>query len=145
MLWIWAFSAAYVIGAAGLWTLAPEAPALTQAVVLFCIGFVGMEFATTFTNALLPSLTGEDDIGAVSGSGFAFGYVGGVAALVLMLLFFAENGSMGRTLIGLPPAHALRRPLHGHLVRGLHDSLLPVGARAEAAAGHDPPDGRVDR
>lgn len=107
MLWIWAFSAAYVVGAAGLWTLAPEAPALTQAVVLFCIGFVGMEFATTFTNALLPSLTGEDEIGAVSGSGFAFGYVGGLAALILMLLFFAESGTTGRTLIGLPPAFGL--------------------------------------
>jgi UMF1 family MFS transporter len=107
MAWIWAFSAAYVLGAAGLWTLAPDAPALIQAVVFFGIGFVGMEFATTFSNALLPSLTHDEEIGAVSGSGFAFGYLGGLVALALMLLFFAESGDTGRTLIGLPPAFGL--------------------------------------
>jgi UMF1 family MFS transporter len=107
MVWIWTFSGAYVLGAAGLWTLAPDQPALVQAVALFALGFVGMEFATTFTNALLPSLAQEEQIGAVSGSGFAFGYLGGLVALVLMLAFFAENGATGRTLIGLPPAFGL--------------------------------------
>ncbi|WP_425466090.1 MFS transporter [Ostreiculturibacter nitratireducens] len=107
MAWIWVFSGFYVLGAAGLWTITPDSPALVQAVVFFGIGFLGMEFATTFSNALLPSLTADNRIGSVSGSGFAFGYVGGLVALILMLLFFAENGDTGKTLVGLDPLFGL--------------------------------------
>lgn len=107
MIWIWIFSAFYVLGALGLWWLVPDIPNLTLAVVMFGIGLIGMEFATTFTNALLPDLGTRDDIGAISGSGFAFGYFGGVIALFIMLLLFAENGDTGRTLIGLEPAFGL--------------------------------------
>ena len=71
------------------------------------IGIIGMEFATIFTNALMPTLTQADDLGAVSGTGFAFGYLGGLLALVLMLLFFAEGADNGLTLIGLEPLFGL--------------------------------------
>ncbi|WP_151718211.1 MFS transporter [Gemmobacter serpentinus] len=103
MIWIWVFSACYVIGAFGLWYLMPEAPMLMLAIACFGIGLIGMEFATIFTNALMPSLGTHEEMGAISGSGFAFGYAGGVLALVIMLLFFAESGSTGKTLIGLDP------------------------------------------
>jgi UMF1 family MFS transporter len=65
-----------------------------------------MEFATIFTNAMLPSLGTERDVGRISGTGWAFGYLGGLVALVVMLLFFAESGG-GTTLIGQPPALGL--------------------------------------
>lgn len=103
MNWIWVFSVLYVVGSAGLWTLAPETPPLMQAVFFFVIGFVAMEFATSFTSALLPSLVEEKEVGRVSGSGFAFGYFGGVVALIFVLLLFAENGETGKTLIGIQP------------------------------------------
>jgi UMF1 family MFS transporter len=51
----------------------------------------------------MPSLGNHDDLGAVSGSGFAFGYLGGVIALFLMLALFAENSATGKTLIGIDP------------------------------------------
>lgn len=101
--WIWAFSALYVIGAAGVWVLTPEAPPLVLALAFFGLGVMGMEFATIFTNALLPGLAPRDQIGRISGTGAAFGYAGGVVALAIMLALFAEDES-GRTLIGLPPA-----------------------------------------
>ncbi len=107
MIWIWFFSVLYVVGALGIWQLTPEAPMLAQAVFFFGIGFVAMEFATTFTNALMPSLVEDEKLGSVSGSGFAFGYLGGLIALIIMLLFFAENGETGRTLIGMAPALGL--------------------------------------
>ena len=109
LVWVWTFSAFYVFGAAGLWWVAPggEAGMLFWAVLLFGIGFIGMEFATIFTNALMPSLTQADDLGAISGTGFAFGYLGGLLALVLMLLFFAEGGDTGVTLLGTPPLFGL--------------------------------------
>lgn len=104
--WVWLFSVLYVVGSAGLWFLIPTQPALIQAVVLFGIGLIGVEFATIFTNAMLPSLAPRDEIGRLSGSGFAFGYLGGVASLAVMLALFAETPS-GRTLIGIPPLFGL--------------------------------------
>lgn len=106
MPWIWFFSLLYVIGAGGLWLLTPEQPALLQAVALFGIGLIAVEFATIFTNALLPGLAPRDEIGRLSGSGYAFGYLGGVAALALMLVMFAETPS-GRTIAGLEPLFGL--------------------------------------
>lgn len=102
MPWIWLFSTFYVVGAAGLWYLMPEQPALIRAVTLFGIGMIGVEFATIFTNALLPGLAPRDEIGRLSGSGFAFGYLGGVVSLAVMLALFAETPS-GKTLAGLDP------------------------------------------
>lgn len=109
LVWVWTFSAFYVVGSAGLWWVAPggDATMLFWAVCLFGIGFIGMEFATIFTNALMPSLTQADDLGAISGSGFAFGYLGGLLALVIMLLFFAEGADSGLTLLGTPPLFGL--------------------------------------
>jgi UMF1 family MFS transporter len=105
LVWVWVFSLLYVVGATGLWWVAPggEASMLVWAVCLFGLGFIGMEFATIFTNALLPSLTQADDLGAISGSGFAFGYLGGLLALVIMLLFFVENPNNGLTRLGVEP------------------------------------------
>ena len=105
MVWIWTFSLFYVVGAYGLWWVVPggEIGTLYWAVAFFAIGFIGMEFTTIFTNALMPSLTDHDDLGKISGSGFAFGYLGGLLALILMLLLFAENSTTGKTLIGIDP------------------------------------------
>lgn len=107
MVWIWAFSACYVIGAFGLWYLLPTAPNLTLAMLCFGIGLIGMEFATIFTNSLMPSLAGAEEMGKISGSGFAFGYTGGIVSLVVMLLLFAESGVTGKTLIGIKPIFGL--------------------------------------
>ncbi len=107
LVWVWVFSAFYVIGSYALWYVAPGGENLFLAVAFFGLGFIGMEFATIFTNALMPSLGDHDDLGAVSGSGFAFGYLGGLLALVLMLTLFAENSATGKTLIGLDPLFGL--------------------------------------
>ncbi len=110
MVWIWLFSACYVVGAFGLWFLIPGAGNLQWAMLSFGLGLVGMEFATIFTNALMPGLAREEELGRISGSGFAFGYTGGILSLVLMLLVLAESGATGKTLAGLPPAFGLLDP-----------------------------------
>lgn len=107
LMWIWLFSLMYVVGSLALWWTLPAMPSLFWPVFWFSLGFVGMELATSFTNALMPSLTGQEDMGRISGSGFAFGYAGGVIALFLMLLLLAENGQTGKTLIGLSPLFGL--------------------------------------
>lgn len=108
IVWIAGFSVLYVAGAAALWWTTPDAAVGRYVLMLgaFGVGFIGMEFATIFANALLPGLGGRDRIGRISGSGWAFGYVGGVFALAVMLLFLADNAA-GKTLLGSAPALGL--------------------------------------
>ena len=105
--WIWGFSLLYVVGSGGLWLAAPGDFNLVFILFLFALGMIGMEFATIFTNSMLPDLGARAEIGRISGNGWAFGYVGGLVALVIMLLFFAESAATGRTFIGLAPALGL--------------------------------------
>ncbi|WP_417269053.1 MFS transporter [Celeribacter sp.] len=102
MPWIRAFSLIYVIGAFGLWLATPTDFPTVLILVLFGLGMIGLEFTTIFTNAMLPDLGTREEIGKISGNGWAWGYVGGLIALVVMLLCFAENAS-GVTLIGISP------------------------------------------
>jgi len=102
MPWIRVFSAFYVIGAASVWWAHPTEFDLLWLLIFFAIGLIGMEFATIFTNALLPSLGPKQQIGAISGSGWAWGYVGGVVSLIVMLLLLAENDA-GVTFLGNAP------------------------------------------
>ncbi|MGA9434340.1 MAG: MFS transporter [Roseobacter sp.] len=105
--WIWVFSALYIVGSAGLWWTAPSDFSVLWALFFFGIGLIGMEFATIFTNSYLPELhASENERGRISGSGWAFGYLGGVAALVVMLVFF-QAGDNGRTMVGLTPLFGL--------------------------------------
>lgn len=106
MRFIWLFSLLYVVGSWGLWYAAPGNFNLTLVMLSFAIGMVGMEFATIFTNAMLPDLGAPGEIGKISGSGWAFGYIGGLIALIIMLLLLAE-GATGKTLIGLSPLFGL--------------------------------------
>ncbi|CUH51636.1 MFS transporter [Shimia marina] len=105
--WIWLFSAMYIIGSFGLWWAAPDSFNLTTTLLFFAIGMIGMEFATIFTNSMLPELGSAEEVGRISGNGWAFGYVGGLLALVIMLTLFAEDASSGKTLIGINPLFGL--------------------------------------
>ncbi len=107
LIWVWIFSALYVVGSWGLWFLIPDQPNLYLAILSFGIGLIGMEFATIFTNALLPGLAPHQEIGRISGSGFAFGYLGGVISLAVVLLFLAENAQTGHTMLGIAPLFGL--------------------------------------
>ncbi|MEE2943986.1 MAG: MFS transporter [Pseudomonadota bacterium] len=104
--WIILFSAMYVIGATGLWFALPDGSNLTQILVFFAVGFIGAEFALIFINAQLPSLGDDQEVGKISGSGFAFGYLGGFVCLVIGLLLFVEQGD-GKTILGIDPVFGL--------------------------------------
>ncbi|ABG30082.1 MFS transporter [Roseobacter denitrificans] len=107
MPWIVLFSTLYVVGAAGLWWTAPADFSILWALFFFGIGLIGMEFATIFTNSFLPELhPNSNERGRISGSGWAFGYLGGVVALAIMLVLF-QAGDTGRTIAGLSPLFGL--------------------------------------
>ncbi|MDA8584902.1 MFS transporter [Rhodobacteraceae bacterium] len=106
MPWIAVFSVLFVLGASALWWVTPDGSNLTIGLIAFGIGFIGAEYALIFTNAQLPTLGDEKEVGKLSGTGFAFGYVGGLVSLLIMLLLFVEQAN-GKTLIGLAPAFGL--------------------------------------
>jgi UMF1 family MFS transporter len=146
MPWIVLFSIFYVAGAAALWFTLPDGSFLIGALIAFGIGLIGAEFTTIFTNSMLPELGEDSAIGRLSGTGFAWGYTGGVLALFIMLIFFAEGRERDDTSsASTPPSASTRRRAKARvssvpssrLVRGLHDPLLPVGAGA-APPGHAP-------
>ena len=104
--WIVGFSVMYVLGAFSLWWTFPDGSTIWWMLVAFGIGFIGAEYALVFVNSQLPSLGNQAEVGEISGSGFAFGYLGGILSLVIMLLFFMELPN-GKTLIGADPAFGL--------------------------------------
>lgn len=104
--WIAFFSVIYVVATAMLWGLTPDGAGLLWILIVFYVGFIAAESALNFINAILPSLGNDEEVGRISGSGAAFGYWGGVAALFVMLLFFAENEE-GVTLLGNAPLFGL--------------------------------------
>lgn len=107
MPFIWVFSLMYVAGAWCLWYAEPGNFNLMLIMISFAIGMIGMEFATTFTNAMLPDLGPREEIGRISGSGWAFGYIGGMLALIIMLTLLQANPQSGKTLVGLTPIFGL--------------------------------------
>tara|TARA_R110000787_G_scaffold196549_1_gene307955 strand:- start:1108 stop:2481 length:1374 start_codon:yes stop_codon:yes gene_type:complete len=105
--WIWLFSAMYFVGSGALWWTAPQDFSILWALFFFGLGLIGMEFATIFTNSYLPELHSDPaELGRISGSGWAFGYVGGVLALAVMLALFQATPS-GKTMLGLSPLFGL--------------------------------------
>ena len=50
---------------------------------------------------MLPEICSKNDIGRLSGNGWALGYVGGLLLLFISLLFFAENDKIDHVAISL--------------------------------------------
>jgi MFS transporter, UMF1 family len=106
--WIAGFGALLVIGASLMWFGRPgDASVIPPLLLAYAIASVGIEFATVFNNAMMPTLVPPDRIGRLSGTGWATGYIGGILSLVLVLGFLAANPETGRTLFGLAPLFGL--------------------------------------
>ena len=105
--WVAAFSVPYVLGCCGLWLATPAMPDATLVLVAFALAYIGSEFTLVLTNAMLPDLGPRAEIGRISGSGWALGYVGGLVALILTLALLAPVPGGTTTLIGIAPLFGL--------------------------------------
>jgi UMF1 family MFS transporter len=106
--WIAVFSLFILCGCTALWFAVPGAPyAVPLAMIAFAMATIGAEFATVFTNAMMPSLVPAHQLGRLSGTGWAIGYVGGLISLALMLALFVASPESGKTLAGLSPVFGL--------------------------------------
>ncbi len=102
--WIAVFGAMLVVGCLLLWWAKPGAShAVWIALAGYAIALIGAEFATVFNNAMMPTLVPPGQIGRLSGTGWAVGYLGGLLSLALTLALLATNPETGLTLIGIPP------------------------------------------
>ncbi len=73
------FTGIAVAGTASLFFVAPGDVALGM--VLFVVANVGFSGSFSFYNGFLPEITTEENVGRISGVGFAFGYIGGLLCL----------------------------------------------------------------
>lgn len=99
------FSLLLAAGMAVLWWAVPSASSSQLLVVLagFVLATVAAEFATVFTNAMMPALVPASQLGRLSGTGWAMGYVGGLISLAVMAGLVVANPATGKTLFGLDP------------------------------------------
>src|SRR5437868_735614 len=111
--WIAAFGALLVIGASTMWIGKPgDSSVILPLLIAYGIATIGVEFATVFNNAMMPSLVPPEKIGRLSGTGWATGYIGGILSLILVLGFLAANPTTGKTLFGLMPLFGLDPVAH---------------------------------
>ena len=111
--WIAAFGALLVIGSCLMWFGKPgDVSVIPPLLLAYGIATIGAEFATVFNNAMMPSLVPPDQIGRLSGTGWATGYIGGILSLILVLGFLAANPDTGRTLFGFTPLFGLDPVTH---------------------------------
>jgi UMF1 family MFS transporter len=111
--WIAAFGALLVIGSCLMWIGRPgDLSVIPPLLLAYAIATVGVEFATVFNNAMMPTLVPPDKIGRLSGTGWATGYIGGLISLILVLGFLAANPETGHTLFGFTPLFGLDPVTH---------------------------------
>src|SRR3954469_24948982 len=111
--WIAAFGALLVIGSSLMWIGRPGDPSVIPPLLTaFVVATIGVEFATVFNNAMMPTLVPPHRIGRLSGTGWATGYVGGILSLILVLGFLAASPQTGRTLFGFMPLFGLDPVTH---------------------------------
>jgi UMF1 family MFS transporter len=106
--WIFFFS---LVGVVGCWMLWYATPGLQSGMGLvmaaIALSLVGMEFAATFNNAMMPTLVPRAELGKLSGSAWGLGYLGGLVSLIIVLGLLAGQPGTGKTLLGLDPLFGL--------------------------------------
>ena len=105
--WIGKFSIVYVVSAFALWYTYPDGSNMWLMLCLFGLCYIMAEYTYIFTNAQLPNLGSQEEIGKISGSGFGFGYVGGLLSLIIMLLLFVEQENGKTMILNLDPFFGL--------------------------------------
>lgn len=75
---------------AGIWFARPEPGYAIWALLCVALATLCFELGTVFYNAMLPEATTRERLGRMSGIGWALGYAGGLACLVLCLVLLVQ-------------------------------------------------------
>ena len=101
--WLGVNTVLLVVAMAACFFVAPVPKYLWLGVLLISAASIFSEFAYVNYNAVLPSISAKENIGKVSGLGWAAGYIGGILALAVVLWGFV----MAPETLGLPTEDSL--------------------------------------
>ena len=102
--WIMVSLLAFLAGLAGLWLADPGHPERVIFIVgCYVVAAIAAEVTATFVNALMPGLVDQEHYGRLSGTSAAIGYLGGLAALVIVAGLLVGEPQSGKTLFGFQP------------------------------------------
>lgn len=103
--WMMLLSLVFLAALTSLWLAAPGADSTTIMLVLagFVLATVAAELMGVFSNAIMTGLVPKDELGSLSGTGWAVGYFGGLASLALVAGFLVPLPGEAKTLLGLDP------------------------------------------
>ena len=90
-----------VVATAGLFFVQNEYSYLWLGLVLLALGSIFFEFASVSYNAMLRQVSTPDNIGRVSGFGWAMGYFGGIVLLLLVYVGFVTGDGDTRGALGI--------------------------------------------
>lgn len=88
-LWLGVGTGALIFCMLGLWFVEPTPALFWLGVALISAGSVFGEIAAVNSNAMLIGIASPKTVGKISGLGWGFGYIGGVIALVIVIVFYA--------------------------------------------------------
>lgn len=90
-LWLGIGTGALILCMFGLWFVEPTPALFWLGVALISAGSVFGEIAAVNSNAMLIGIANPKTVGKVSGLGWGFGYIGGIVALVIVVVFYASG------------------------------------------------------
>lgn len=93
-----------IIGGGALTFLLPGSTWI--ALVIFVVANIAFEMANVFYNAFLPDIADEDNIGRLSGYGWAAGYIGGLVVMLIALVALIQNNWFGLDSVTYGPERA---------------------------------------
>ena len=85
-LWLGIGTGALILCMLGLWFVEPQPALFWLGVALISAGSVFGEIAAVNSNAMLIGIANPKNVGRISGLGWGFGYLGGIIALVIVVL-----------------------------------------------------------
>lgn len=111
--WLFVFLVIFTICCAGLWFAAPgDTQALLLVLTLIVVSSVTMEASIVFTNAMLPGLAPDAELGRLSGFAWGLGYVGGLVSLLFVLWAFALPGTVSWSFVPAAPLFGIDATLN---------------------------------
>lgn len=112
--WMILLALLFLAGLSTLWLAKPGIPMGTVFIVLggFILATFSAELMAVFSNAIMTGLVPKDELGRLSGTGWAVGYFGGLVSLAVVAGLLVPLPGEAKTLLGLDPLLTLNAAEH---------------------------------
>ncbi|MET0432121.1 MAG: MFS transporter [Hyphomicrobium sp.] len=112
--WMAVLSLVFLAALSALWLGVPDAGMTTILIVLagFVFATLAAELMSVFSNAIMTGLVPRNELGRLSGTGWAVGYFGGLVSLALVAGLLVPVPGEAKTPLGIQPLLALDGAAH---------------------------------